>query len=123
MILGWLTRLAATIALVAVIGFDGLSIGLAHVSANDDAKNAAQAASQVWQSTHGNGPQTLAAAQQVIAQHGETLVPGSLQVLSDGTVLLRIHRQASTVLVRRLGPLRSWADVLAKARIRYQATP
>jgi hypothetical protein len=59
----------------------------------------------------------------VISQHGETLVPGSLLVSANGTVTLKLRREATTVLVHRLGPLRSWADIVVNGHGRYQATP
>jgi hypothetical protein len=113
-ILGWLTRVLVTFTLVAAVGFDGLSIGVAHVGASADADTAARAASQAWLSNGGNAPETLVAAEQAISQHGETLVAGSLIVATNGTAHLEVRREASTVLVRRLGPLKSWADVVVK---------
>jgi hypothetical protein len=118
-ILGWLTRIVAGIAIVAVVGFDALSIGVAHVSAVDDADSAAVAASAAW---HAN-PTTLAPALQAAegsaAEHGETVVPQSLQVAADGTVHLKLERDATTLLVKHLSPLKSWANVVVKGSGRY----
>jgi hypothetical protein len=119
-ILGWLMRVLITFSLVAAIGFDALSIGVAHVSARDDANTAAVAASEAWLSNGGNAQQTLAAAEQAISQHGETLVAGSLLVSTNGTAQLQVRREAGTVLVCRLGPLKSWADVVVKGHGLYQ---
>jgi hypothetical protein len=123
-ILGWLTRVVVTIVLITSIGFDGLSIGLTHVSSHDDADTAAIAASHAWLQNAGNSNRnaaTLSAAVEAIGQHGEMLVPGTLYVSTDGTVTLELQRQATTVLVHRLGPLRSWADITVKGHGRYQA--
>jgi hypothetical protein len=125
-ILGWLTRVVVTIVLVTSVGFDGISIGLAHVSASEDANTAAVAASQAWLSNATSatrGATVLAAAEEVLSQHGETLVTGSLLVSANGTVQLELRRQATTVLVHRLGPLRSWADVTVKGHGLFQAAP
>ncbi len=111
-ILSWLTRLVAGLAITAVVGFDALSIGVAHVSAMDDANSAATAASVAWRADHGNLDATLQAAQGSASQHGETVLPASLHVDADGTVHLRLERDATTLLVRHLGPLRSWATVV-----------
>jgi len=113
-ILSWLTRIVVGIALTAVIGFDSLSIAVTHVSAKDDANAAAVAASQAWRSAHGDATATLQAAQISAAEHGETVVPDSLSADPDGTIHLRIRHDASTLLVRHLGPWRSWATVVVK---------
>lgn len=111
-ILGWLTRVVIGICATAVIGFDGLSIGVAHISAMDDANSAARAASQAWHDDHGDPAVVLHAAQQSAAQHGETVLPNSIQIDSDGTVHLRLERTATTLLVKHVHPLRSWARVV-----------
>jgi hypothetical protein len=125
-ILGWLSRVVVTIILVTCVGFDGLSIGVAHVSTKDDANTAAVAASQAWltnPTSSTRGAATLAAADEVISQHGETLVPGSLVVSANGTVQLELRHQATTVLVHRLGPLRSWAEITVHGHGLYVEAP
>ena len=112
-ILSWLTRVVAIIAVVAVVGFDGLSIAVARVSAKDDANTAAVAASAAWRTDKGLLAPTLAAAEASAAQHGETVLPTSLTVDPGGTVHLKLERVATTVLVRHIGPVRSWATVIA----------
>ncbi len=52
----------------------------------------------------------MLAAQNSAAQHDETVLPGSLTVGTDGTVHLKLERDATTLLVRRIGPIRSWAS-------------
>jgi hypothetical protein len=100
------------IAVTAVVGFDGLSIAVAHVSAKDDANSAAVEAATAWVSDQGALAPTLLAAQNSAAQHDETVVPGSLTVGADGTVRLRLERDATTLVIRHIGPLRSWAIVI-----------
>ncbi len=113
-ILSWLTRVVAVIAVVAVVGFDGLSIAVARVSAKDDANTAAVAASTAWRTDKGLLAPTLLAAQNSAAQHGETVLPTSLTVEPDGTVHLKLERIATTLLVRHIGPVSSWATVIVK---------
>jgi hypothetical protein len=113
-ILSWLTRVVAVIAVVAVVGFDGLSIAVARVSAKDDANTAAVAASTAWRTDKGLLAPTLLAAQTSADQHGETVLPNSLTVGPDGTVHLTLERIATTLLVRHIGPVRSWATVIVK---------
>jgi hypothetical protein len=113
-ILSWLTRVVAVIAVVAVVGFDGLSIAVARVSAKDDANTAAVAASTAWRTDKGLLAPTLLAAQNSADQHGETVLPTSLTVDPDGTVHLTLERIATTLLVRHIGPVSSWATVIVK---------
>jgi hypothetical protein len=112
-ILSWLTRIVVGIALTAVVGFDSLSIAVTHVSTVDDANAAARAASQAFKGGHGDFNTALAAAEAVADQHGETVVPNSLRVDLDGTAHLQLTHEATTMVVRHLGPLRSWSDVKA----------
>jgi hypothetical protein len=111
-ILSWLTRVVLVIAATAVVGFDGLSIAVAHVSAKDDANSAAVAAATAWLSDKGALAPTLLAAQNAAAQHDETILPASLTVGTDGTVHLKLERDATTLLIRHIGPLKAWATVI-----------
>lgn len=118
MILGWLLRIACSIAIVAVAAFDGLSIGVAHISAIDDANSVARSASSAW-TAHHDMQAALAAAQETAAQHGETVLPNSLQVASDGTCTVRIARQATTLIIGHIKELRSWVRVTESGSGRY----
>jgi hypothetical protein len=113
-ILSWLSRVVVVLAITAVIGFDALSIAVAHVSATDDANTAAVAASAAWRTDKGALSPTLLAAQTSAAQHDEIVLPTSLTVERDGTVHLKLQRHATTLVVRHIGPLKSWADVIVK---------
>ncbi|HWF42234.1 MAG TPA: hypothetical protein VN683_09135 [Acidothermaceae bacterium] len=121
-ILSWLTRVVLVIAATAVVGFDGLSIAVAHVSAQDDANSAAVAAATAWVSDKGALAPTMLAAQNSAAQHNETVIPRSLTVDPDGTVHLKLERDATTLVIRHIGPLRSWATVIVKGSGKADAT-
>lgn len=112
-ILGWLTKLVIGISLVGVVAFDGVSIGVAHVSTVDDANSAALAASHAWQSNNHSMTIALQAAEDTAAQHGETVVDNSLTFDSDGTAHLAVQREATTLVVRHIHALRSWIEVTA----------
>jgi hypothetical protein len=111
-ILGWLTKLVIGISLTGVVAFDGLSIGVAHVSAVDDANSAALAASRDWQTSH-DMAHALEAAEQTASEHGETVVDNSLRFDSDGTAHIDIRREATTLVVRHIHALRSWIEITA----------
>jgi len=100
------------ISLTGVVAFDGVSIGVAHVSTIDDANSAALAASHAWQDSHDMN-RALQAAQQTAAQHGETVVDNSLSVDADGTAHVAVQREATTLIVRHIHALRSWIEITA----------
>jgi len=117
-ILGWLTRIVVSIALVGIVAFDGLSIGVAHISAADDANTAARSASQAWLGQHDLNA-AVQAAQATAAEHDETVVANSVHVQTDGTVELKIERDATTLVVKHIHALHSWLTIVASGSGRY----
>ncbi len=111
-ILGWLTKLVIGISFTGIVAFDGVSIGVAHVSAVDDANSAALAASRAWQTSH-DANRALQAAEQTAAEHGETVVENSLRFDSDGTAHVDVRREATTLIVHHIHALRSWLEITA----------
>lgn len=117
-VIGWFTKVVVLLAVAAVVLFDGLSIGLAHLNESDDAAAAASSASENWFSTH-DPSQALAAAAQYAAKHGDTVVASSFAVTPDGTVTLTLQRNVKTMLVRYLGPLKKLAVVKAQGQAQW----
>lgn len=109
-VLGWLTKLVVTLAVLGVIGFDLISLGTARFQAEDHAQNAVRAASEVYK-TPADVQAAYDAALAAVVEHGDTIDPNSFAVSGDGTVTLTVHRTATTMLVEKIGPLRAWADV------------
>lgn len=116
--MGWLTRIVIGTAIVGVIAFDGVSIGVAHISTADDANTAALAASTSWHDHH-DATLALQAAQQVASMHAETVVANSVRIDSDGTVHLTLEHDATTLVVRHVSALHSWVAVTAGGTGRY----
>lgn len=104
MIIGWFTRVLAVIAVLAVVGFDGISILSAHLGAQDDANDAASDAASAWGNQH-DITAALAAAQQALS-HGETIVPGSLTITASGATTIKIKREARTLVAHDIGFLK-----------------
>jgi len=102
-ILSWLTRVVLVIAVTAVVGFDGLSIAVAHVSAQDDANSAAVAAATAWVSDKGAlAPTLLAAQNSAVSPTTEAISPiacparnesSRLHVLQEGEPLKARRQQ------------------------------
>lgn len=111
-VVGWLAKVAVLLALVAVLGFDSLAIGLGHLDGTDNADTAATAASDTWQSTHDLNA-AYATAVSSAAAAGETVLPASFRVEPDGTVVLSVRYHVRTLLVRLIPPLRPLTVVTA----------
>ena len=109
-VLGWLTKLVATLAVLGVLGFDLISLGAARFQAEDHAQAAVRAANEAYRST----PDLQAAYDAALAEvveHGDTIDPQTFAVAPDGTITLTLHRTASTMVIEKIGPLKAWADV------------
>lgn len=109
-VLGWLTKLVATLAVLGVIGFDAISLVSTRFQAEDHAQTAARTASETYRSSK-NLQAAYDAAVAEVAVHGDTIDPASFAVGTDGTTTLTLRRTASTMLVEKVGPLRDWALV------------
>ena len=109
-VLGWLTKLVATLAVLGVLGFDAVSLGAARFQAEDHAQAAVRAANDAFR-----GSQDLQAAYDAalaeVAEHGDTIDPQTFTVAPDGTITLTLQRTAPTMLVEKVGPARDWAEV------------
>ncbi|HSF26610.1 MAG TPA: hypothetical protein VLC50_03735 [Actinomycetes bacterium] len=115
-ILGWLAKVVVTLALVGLVIFDLISIGWTKVSLTDQAKAAAISASTAW--AHGHNVQKAydaALAQATEDNAANTVATEGFTVDPDGTVHLRLDREASTIVVSRIGPIRDWGQLTATA--------
>lgn len=102
--LGWMTRLVVVLSIVGVFGYDGFSILSTHIKGEDDAQNAAQAASTEWVQTHSIQAAYQAAVSYTAGRH-ETVLTRDFSVDSDNTVHLLLRKTAPTVVVGHIGPL------------------
>ena len=108
--MGWLAKIALVLSLVGLAGFDAISVGTAHMSTTDDANSAASAAAADYQTSH-NVQSALAAAQAVITNPNETLLPKTLTISSDGSATVTVERKITTLVMYRIGPLKKYAVV------------
>ncbi|MBV9369721.1 MAG: hypothetical protein JO074_07820 [Frankiales bacterium] len=112
-VLGWLVKLVVVVVLVAVIAFDAISVGVSRLNGTDDANAAALAAATAWAQTH-DVQSAVDAAQGAIHDTHESLVPHSLSIDTNGTVHLELRRQAKTLVMFRVGPLRRYTFAVVK---------
>lgn len=121
-VLGWLTRVTLVLAVLGVIAFDAISIGTTRMTVQDQGDAAARAASETWLRTHDANASLAAATQSALEGNPlNVVIATSFRVEPDGTARFRIRRQASTLLVQRIGPLRKIATVSAPATGRSTA--
>jgi hypothetical protein len=109
-VLGWLTKVMLVMAIAGIVLFDGVSVGVARMSAQDDANTAAGAASADWKSSH-NIQSAYNAATEVITNPSERVLTRGFRIDPDGTVHLLVRRSATTLLMYRIGPLKKYGVV------------
>ena len=115
-VIGWLTKMAVVTALVGLVGYDALSVGVAKVSVADDATTAVQAAAYNWQLSRHNIEVAYRAAQDALPDPvNEQVEVGDFAIDPDGTVHLTVHKRARTLLLYRVHSLAHYAEVSASA--------
>lgn len=113
MVIGWLTRVTVTIAVLGVLLFDGTALLLGRVSTADNADITAQAAADAYASTRSYKSALLAAQ---TAAGADEIVPDSLRIAPDGSSAVSLHRNLSTLVVRHIAPMRKFAAVTETGR-------
>lgn len=93
-------KIVVVLAVLGIVGYDGISIAASRAGAPDDANTAAEAAASSWQQSHN----FASAEQQAVAKltATETLVPNSLAIAANGTVTLRVSRSVKTLVAQHL---------------------
>lgn len=109
-VLGWLTKVVLALAVLGLLGFDAMSLALARVQGEDAAQQAVRAASVTY-STSRNLQTSYDAAVAQVAPAGDTIDPAGFSVTPEGAVTLSLRREASTLLVEKVSPLRKYAVV------------
>lgn len=113
-VLGWLVRLVAVLALLGVCAFDSLSIGASRLSIADQASDAARAAAERWEGTHDAQSAFDSAWNSATEANPTNEIPvTSFSIDSTGQARLTVGREAPTFLIRLVPPLRHWALVQA----------
>ncbi|MDP9393404.1 MAG: hypothetical protein M3Q27_03685 [Actinomycetota bacterium] len=121
--LGWLLRIVVSLSALGAVGFDVVSVAATHVSLAQAASEAAREASSTWRA----GPDVRAAYDAALtsARTRDTTTaidPETFVVDPDGTVHLQARREAATVLVRHVPPLRRWTTVRQDGTARVTAS-
>lgn len=105
MVIGWLTRIAIALAVVFVVGYDGIALTASRLGAVDDANQAASDAAASWHASH--NVQAAAAAAAVLPA-SETLIATSVVIATDGSVQLQVHRVTATLIAKQIPGVNNW---------------
>ena len=112
-ITGWLFRLLAFMAVLVVVGYEVVSLGLNVVTLDDNAREVARAARDAYR-VEGSLDDAEDAAQEVADLHGVEVVG----LVEDGDdLIVSLEKQAPTLLVHRVGPLEDLATSTTDSRI------
>ena len=117
-IVGWFAKIAVVLAIVGVLGFEATSIGVAHVQTADLAKSAARAGSREWQRSK-DIQRAYDAAEAVALAEAGTVDPKSFKVDPDATVTLTVEKEASTLLLYRVGATKKWTKIRETAQGKF----
>ncbi len=109
-VLGWLTKVVATLSVVGLMGFDAVSLGAARFRAEDSAQQAARTAAENFSGTK-NVQQAYEAALDEVLDTGDTIDPASFTISQQGWVTLTLRHETATLLVEKIPPLRRHAVV------------
>jgi hypothetical protein len=102
-VLGWLTRVVVVLAVVALLGFDGVQVGLSTVQLQDQANQAATAGRDAYAQHHDMAAALKAADAKAKEDNLQnTVVKGSFLVERDGAVSVKLTRPIHTVVAHYL---------------------
>jgi hypothetical protein len=111
-LMGWLVKISLVLGILGIGLFDAISIGSTSVTIADQGSDAARQASEVWQGSKDLQKTYDAAVEAARADNPHNAVATKdFLVDPDGTVHLTVTRTAATIVVRRIGPIRAWAQV------------
>jgi hypothetical protein len=113
-VIGWLTRLAATVAVFGLLAYDGIALATADFSASDHANAAASLAADTYKTTH-DAQAAYNAAVASVAKDNETIEAKTFTVRpTDGHVTLTLHREAVTLWMHYIGPLKKYVAISSR---------
>jgi hypothetical protein len=116
-VIGWLAKIALVFAVAGFVLFDAISVGSTMATVSDQGASAAREASAVWDGTKMCRPPTTPRCRRRSSRTPRNVVtPKGFSIDADGTVHLRISREARTLILFRWERTRKWAEVSKEAR-------
>ena len=115
--IGWLTKIALVFAVAGFVLFDAISVASTTANVADQGSTAAMEASAIWDETHDvQAAYNAAVASATEQDPGNVVSPKGFAVDPDGTVHLRITREAKTLILYRWDRTRSGPRSAATAQ-------
>jgi hypothetical protein len=115
-VLGWLTRIVLFFSVAGLALFDAISIASTATTVSDQGSYAALAASEAWhQDKNVQTAYNAAVAAAIEENPADVVATKDFKVDEDGTVHLTLSRDAPTLVVYRIGPIKNWAHVVRHA--------
>jgi hypothetical protein len=111
-----LVRAAVLLTVLGTLGYDVCSVALISFRAQEAADGSAIAAADSWKLA-GNVDTAYRAALERVGDHGLGISPDHFSITTDGTIALRVHGTAHTLVLGRIGSLRSWTEITADASV------
>ena len=115
-VLGWLTRIVLFFAVAGLALFDAISIGTTAMTVADQGSFAALQASEDWQTSKSvQSAYNAAVAAAAKENPADVIATDDFKIDADGTVHLTVSRTATTLVVFRIGPIKSWTHIVRHA--------
>ena len=113
MVLSWLARMVVAVVVVGTLLYDTAAVGVNYFALDADANKMALELSNV---TGSENPWTLERAARRLARDAEAHLVSVRSEPDREVVLLKVKRQASTLVLDRIGPVAEWATATATGR-------
>lgn len=116
LVVGTGIKLLAVLAVVGVVGYDGISMVAAHMTAKDDADNAALAGNTVLDH-HGTPQAAYQAVLDYAAQHGDVVIPAGFALGPNNAVTVELRREARTFAAAHLPRIKDYTVVVVTSTV------
>jgi hypothetical protein len=106
-VVGWLGKVALVLGLVGLVAYDGFAVLVANFNAADHASMAAHEAADSLFRNRGDVQAAYDAAVAVV-DSDDTVENTTFKVDQQGRVTVYVDRDARTLWLQRIGPLKKW---------------
>lgn len=111
----WLVQLVVIMAVVAFVGYEVISIAVTHLALDEDAREVAAAARNAYGSSR-EADDAIDAGRAAAEEH-EVEVLGVIEIEEPSGLVFDLERQASTLLVHRIGFLEGMTYARTSRRV------
>jgi hypothetical protein len=98
---GWLVQLIVIMAIVAAIGYEGISIAIAHLTLDEDAREVAAAARSAYGGSR-DAEDAIDAGLDTAEEQGIEVL-GVIEIEEPPELVFDLQKQAGTMVIHRIG--------------------